>query len=574
MSSSSTPTSGSNPNSTAVAQIQQPGIIAGPQRSLPGVPAALIATILQFNPNSAPVLRLVSRLLRQNTEDFLRWNINGITAWSSSSNSTLANILNRNFAHISTRFGSQPDRIRIQFHLSLPSIIRSLALTPVNCPNGRILLASEILQCNSTIENVNLKKAWRGIREAIVIANPQLGSVPALDAPAREIRSWMQNETNQPALQRITQLDFSDYNRFHLSCIPQEIGLCAGLQQLDLCSNQLVSLQEGVFLRMTALQWLNLSHDRLTSLSERGFEGLVSLQWLNLSCNRIDSLPEGVFRGLTALRELYITTNRLAPLPERVFEGLTALRELDLTATLPSLPEGLFRDLGNLQQLRLAYNHLTSLPEGVFQRLTALQQLSLGNNQLGALPERVFQGLTNLQELELCGNPQSLIFFKDLERDRWSWRTNNLGALGTMREFFNYTCISPLAALYQLTAGDRPLDAVQEAFSRLPPTIKESLYGKVWEEAGGPHTDDPNWGEHHTFEDMPRFQRALKKHVTESFARLSPNQKNGVYGHVYHLAQRQGVDVDPNVHNWGEVHAFDNILRLIDAMGLLQGQSI
>jgi hypothetical protein len=152
-----------------------------------------------------------------------------------------------------------------------------------------------------------------------------------------------------------------------------------------------------------------------------------------------------------------------------------------------------------------------------------------------------------------------LLFYKDLPEG------NNIASREMMQEFYHYECASPFAGLYQLAARGGPSAAVQTSFSRLPIAIKNALYGKVWEEAGGP-IGDPQWGEHHTFDDMLRFQRALKKHVTESFERLSPDQKNGVYGHVYHLAQRQGVPVDPNVHNWGEVHAFDNILRLIDAM--------
>jgi Leucine-rich repeat (LRR) protein len=532
------------------------------------MPPELLATILQFNPNSVRVLPVVSRYLKQNTALFFRWNMHGILLWSSSSNSGLANFLNRNFTNID--FGSPSNVIR-QFHFLLPKIIRALSPTPINSPSSRILLANELHSFNSHIEDVNLQRSWNNIREAIMIANPTmipnpelagmpenrirgamrahpvmipnplLAGMPEQDAPVLGIRSWMREEANQPALQGITQLNLGFLYLDDPTFLPEEIALCGGLQRLELQRNSLVSLQENAFLRMTALQRLDLSNNRLTLLPERGFQELVSLQYLNLSFNYTDPLPEGIFQGLTALQELYIFCNQL---------------------TL--LPKGIFHDLGNLQQLSLGYNSLTSLPGEIFQGLTALQQLSLCDNRLASLPERVFLELTNLQELELHGNPQSLIFFKNLERR--GLKPNNLGDLGTMRDFFNYTCISSLAVLYQLAAGDRPLEDVQTAFSRLPPATKEALFGKVWEEAGSPRTDDPNWGEHHTFDDMPCFQRALKRYVSESFERLGPDQRNGVYGHVYHLAQSQRVPIDPNVHNWREVHAFDNILRLIDAM--------
>ena len=134
-----------------------------------------------------------------------------------------------------------------------------------------------------------------------------------------------------------------------------------------------------------------------------------------------------------------------------------------------------------------------------------------------------------------------------------------------MRAFFNYTCQSPFAQLYQLAAGGGSPEAVRESFSGLPDNIKNAIYGTVWVEAGRPNTSDPQWGEHHTFDAMPIFYGALKRYVRESFGGLSSDQKNAVYGHVSHLARGEGSDV-VSVPGWGRRHAFDNILRLIDAM--------
>jgi hypothetical protein len=115
-------------------------------------------------------------------------------------------------------------------------------------------------------------------------------------------------------------------------------------------------------------------------------------------------------------------------------------------------------------------------------------------------------------------NPQLLVFHNDPPV------RNNIECLGVMHAFFNYECTSDFARLYQLAAGNAPVDVVQAAFSRLPVTVKNALYGKVWVEAGGPMTGDAQWGEHHTFEDMPRFQRALKRDVCERLGALSPDQ--------------------------------------------------
>jgi Leucine-rich repeat (LRR) protein len=249
-------------------------------------------------------------------------------------------------------------------------------------------------------------------------------------------------------------------------------------------------------------------------------------------------LPEGVFRGLAALQTLFLHTNQLVSLPEGVFRGLTAL-----------------------QRLNLYNNQLVSLPEGVFRGLAALQRLYLFDNRLVSLPEGVFRGLTALQTLYLHDNPRLLVSYKDLSVG------NNREFLNTFNEFFNYACQSPLARVYQLAAGAASPEAVREAFLALPDGIKNAIYWTLWMEAGSP-AGDPQWGGTHTFEDMGIFKGALKRYVRERFEQLSDAQKNAVYGHVYHLARRErGAEgVDFSAPNWGEMHAFDNVLRLIDAM--------
>jgi Leucine-rich repeat (LRR) protein len=400
---------------------------------------------------------------------------------------------------------------------------------------GAILSPEEILRCSGLIQaaqDSSLVKIWRERLHWGIILN--LVRLPAENASAQEIRTWMQEGTNQPLLQRITR---QNWGSLQLTCVPEEIGLCIGLQEhLTLSSNNLVFLPERVFQSLTALQMLDLSSNGLVSLPEGVFQSLIALQTLFLYNNRLVSLPGGVFRGLTALQRLFLSSNHLTSLPEGVFRGLTALDTLFLSS-----------------------NHLTSLPGGIFRGLTALRSLHLSNNHLASLPEEIFRGLT-LQGLELYDNPQLMIFYTDLPRG------NNRECLGMMQDFFNYTCVSQFATFYKLAAGNGPSGAVQASFSMLPAPIKNALYREIRVQAGR-SVDDSEWSELHTFKDMPRFQQALKKHVKESFWHLSLDQQDGVYGHVYRLAQREDV-VDRHVSNWGKVHAFDNILRFIDAMML------
>jgi hypothetical protein len=184
------------------------------------------------------------------------------------------------------------------------------------------------------------------------------------------------------------------------------------------------------------------------------------------------------------------------------------------------------------------------------------------------LPQGIFQELPALDRLYLFNNP-ILLSYTGLPYG------DNIDFLNVMHAFFNNGCESPFARVYRLAAGGATPEAVREAFLQLPDAIKNTVFGKVWVEADCPPTDDPRWGETHAFEDISRFYGALKRYVKEGFEALSDGQKNTVYGHVYNLARNaQGSEaIDFSDPEWGRTHAFDNILRLIDAMARLQADS-
>lgn len=294
--------------------------------------------------------------------------------------------------------------------------------------------------------------------------------------------------------------------------------------------------------------WMN----RITLLGS--FDGGMHLYGQNLT-----SVPLEL-RSFNGLQALGLENNQLASLPVRIFQGMTSLQRLDLSNNrLAFLPGGAFEGLSGLQELYLEDNQLVSLPAGLFQGLTSLKGLGLANNRLISLPEQLFQEQEGLRGFFLTGNPRLLFFYHDLPVE------NNLSCLGAMQEFYHYRCKSAFAGFYRLAAATGSPEDVREAFDRLDSSLKNAIYGMVWVEAGCPNTGDPQWGEHHAFDDMQIFYGALKRHVKESFEALSQEEKNAVYYHVYHLAKSEGLDVD-SVPAWGEIHALDNILRLIDAM--------
>jgi hypothetical protein len=390
------------------------------------------------------------------------------------------------------------------------------------------------------IGNDNLRRIWGSLRQQMLEAAPRARGLPPVNAQAPVIRTWIRSDLNRSLLCRVTSLPLAG---LQLSWVPKELGGCIGLRKLHLDNNSLKTLPEGVFDPMTALQELHLEHNQLDSLPGDLFWRLSALQRLHLGWNDLRSLSEGIFRGLSALKELHLVGNPLGSLPEGIFQSLSVLEELSLSGQR-SISEGLFRGLGRLQCLAIV------------------------STSLSILPERLFHEMVSLQELYLYDNPCLLLCLEDFPM----WK-NNIACRKIMDEFFNYTCRSPFAAFYKLAAGGSSLEAMERSFSGLPGTIKNAVFRSVCAEAGCPDTNDLQWGEHHAFDDIPRFNGALKRVVRDSFDALSRDQKNALFCHVHGLAcnERGAEVIDCNVPNREELHAFDNILRLIDAMDRLHG---
>ena len=178
------------------------------------------------------------------------------------------------------------------------------------------------------------------------------------------------------------------------------------LRALDLNSNFLETVPDGLFEDLRAVEELYLSGNFIDELPDGTFDGqTANLSVLDLSANRLERLSDGVLGNLDALVSLSLTGNGLSDLPAGLFDGLARLEVLDLSAnSINELPDGVFDRNLELRGLDLSINEVSDLLEGVFGGLGDLQSLSLAGNDLKSLPEDVFADLGSLAELDLSGN--------------------------------------------------------------------------------------------------------------------------------------------------------------------------
>lgn len=183
------------------------------------------------------------------------------------------------------------------------------------------------------------------------------------------------------------------------------IGGLGQLTQLLLGGNQITTLPEYGFPRLTSLRYLKLANNSLTNLTGSGLFG-PQLTDLILNRNNLSSFPPGIFRSLGNLRFLDFAFNKFSTLPPKVFSNLTSLKALYLDVNpLTSLQKGAFDGLSRLEDLRMESALASSLPNTIFRPLTSLTLLSMiGWRQLTEIPSDLFFGLSNLQEIVMSGS--------------------------------------------------------------------------------------------------------------------------------------------------------------------------
>lgn len=222
------------------------------------------------------------------------------------------------------------------------------------------------------------------------------------------------------------------------------------LVRLDLSTNNIWSLPDGIFCSLSNLKHLNISENRLQDINELGFRERASnereiniddkkpippptlsslltstlssgdskkssssscaidLEYLDISFNHFVLLPENGFGTLKRLRILKINNNEISMLADKALGGLRNLQIINLSSNkIVALPSELFKDPSQtIQEIHLKNNSISVLSPGLFANLVQLQTLDLSVNQLTStwINRGTFKGLIRLVLLDLSTN--------------------------------------------------------------------------------------------------------------------------------------------------------------------------
>lgn len=228
------------------------------------------------------------------------------------------------------------------------------------------------------------------------------------------------------------------------------------LVRLDLSTNNIWSLPEGIFCGLSNLKVLNVSGNRLQDINELGFRAenlnsepslLISslssgfngkkpippptistptsaslngdslkkftncgsdMELLDISYNHFVLVPSHSFAILKRLRVLMLNNNEISMLNDNAFGGLRNLQIIDLSSNkIVAIPSEVFKDPAqSIQEIHLKNNSISVLSPGLFANLVQLQTLDLSINQLTStwINRSTFKGLIRLVFLDLSSN--------------------------------------------------------------------------------------------------------------------------------------------------------------------------
>lgn len=182
---------------------------------------------------------------------------------------------------------------------------------------------------------------------------------------------------------------------------PEYLNIEIQVTKLVLADNRLgETLKKDTFYDLDRLTYLDLSSNRIKDIPDGVFRNLFRLVALNLKDNLIRRIGNGSFSGLTSVRTLYLSGNGIVEISPAAFIGLSQLQTLDLShQNFVTLERDSFLGLRSVFRLDLSHNKLKRIQDGAFNGLLKLLTLDISNNEIIMIESNAFHGLPKLRTL-------------------------------------------------------------------------------------------------------------------------------------------------------------------------------
>jgi Leucine-rich repeat (LRR) protein len=219
----------------------------------------------------------------------------------------------------------------------------------------------------------------------------------ALPLERHDLRAWFSDR-----FENLRVLDISDNQ---LENVPVEIKSLKNLRNLQLHTNRLTMIPEGLFACFTVLTTLNLSHNQISDIP-KDIQTHTNLQILDVSHNQL----QRVFHldQMKKLTHLLLNNNNISWFQLRNLHiddrSILELQELYLNSNkLNNVPDQFINDLNHIQVLDLSDNDLITVPLRINKINKTLVKLMLNKNKIQALPWQLGE-LWNLTDLDISDN--------------------------------------------------------------------------------------------------------------------------------------------------------------------------
>ncbi|XP_051897790.1 podocan-like [Pristis pectinata] len=225
-------------------------------------------------------------------------------------------------------------------------------------------------------------------------------------------------------LQQLRELYLQSNHLTNAGITAQTFSKMKGMEYLDLSSNNLVKIPDGLPPNIVILQ---LGKNRITSISKSSVNRIRNLEYLLLQNNRITSagIHKAAFAKLKKLHTLHLFNNPLSKVPDSLprrvnslmllHDGIEQIGANDFVTTYHLTDLNLsynklysarihrlaFRKLHQLKRIELSGNRLTLLPSGL---PPSLEVLVVQHGQINQLSAGVLRNMKALEELRLNHN--------------------------------------------------------------------------------------------------------------------------------------------------------------------------